>query len=1495
MLEKIQLKLTQTTQSLGRHKRHGHLLLLACFVASMAIPYWTLRNQQVQAIYPYTASSVIGQLDGNGQNSYTRSSFTAPPANNVGLHEPEGVVTDTVNHRLFISDYRNSRIMVYNLDSSNQLLNYEADYVLGQADFTILSSHPTTQNTFGSFGLDFDQNRQWLFVSDGDNSRVLIFDTSSGISNNMNASYVLGASDFTTGGGGVTQSTFDCAFDVDFNSNNNYLFVVDSCNARVLVFDTTTVTNGMNAINVLGQTLFTTSNTNVTQSGMVWPNGISYDEVNDRLFVGDNSAYRVTIYDLSGGITNGMNASNVLGQPDFTTSDYSSPGDQNSMSIVNDVAYDANHDRLYVADSDNSRIMVYNFSGGITDNMNASYVLGQPNFTSATYGNPPTAANMTVIEDIVYDDATDQFFVQDLYNNRVLIFDGTNISNGMNASDVIGQNLTPSLPSFTTNNAQNLHYFDSEIIGSPSGMAIDSVNHRLFVSDPDHGRVKVYNLNNSNQLLDNFADNVLGQASFAVRSFSVDNATMYSPAGLVYDEANQRLFVADLDYNRILVFDLSGGVTDGMAASNVIGQSDFISSAYNTTQDGLGNPQGLSYGSSAQRLFVADASNYRVLVYDLSGGITNGMNASNVLGQPDFVTATGATNQNTLWNPTGLAFDGDHDRLYVADNYNTRVIIYDLSGGITDGMNGAYVLGADDFVGNFTYNSAADIPSPNGVYYDSAHSLVYVSSGYPTDRVLVFDVSAGLTNGMSASDVIGQPDFDTYDYSSDPVAQNNFDNPTAMLYLPTIDTMLIADTGDNRIMSYVLGLSGGDSTPPSVPVGLNQTGSTTTTISLAWNASTDNIGVTGYRLYRNAVQIGSPSSTNYTDSGLTAGTTYTYTVSAVDAATNQSAQSAGVLASTTSNGSSSPPSATPPASSSPKPKAPIKSDAGPTIIDLDNQTTFVDGSGYENTAGTAQKYQFSTGSGISLATHTVTLTSILASSISFEIDGQGGSLGTGQLTSWDVDNDSKNDISIELVGLSGSNATIRFYKVLPPVATTTTKPDTKPLPLVSPAQAGGLASPSYLERLNGYLPPTLVAAFPWLLFLILLMIILRLAQQAWNESRALKLLEQTLAKEKSLSEEKSNFINLGSHYLRTPLTIISGAVDLIGSIQPGLALDDLKKYTVQLKTAVDDILKHSSLLLVEQLPNQASSIIILPTKKLLTNAHFILPISITSVLVVLADYIYINVKDLNMGTLTLLLQAAALLLLSVSLMAMLRMREIRRTQRLNQDTLLQRQRQLESERSQLILSAVANLEKPLDKVRSEIDKLQAEPKLTKSAYSGLNQFEDTLDKFKIAAGLKSVGISSSKQKLELSTITTKLEADHAQDLAAKHLQLNVDLTVSSLAQDRTLLASVLDSLLDNAIKYSPENSQITITSKYLGKDKVEITVNDSGPGVPAGKLDQLFKPFSRAEDAARDFNRQGIGLSLYIDRLIMRYLGGDITLQTATSGGTQAKLVIETA
>jgi len=94
-----------------------------------------------------------------------------------------------------------------------------------------------------------------------------------------------------------------------------------------------------------------------------------------------------------------------------------------------------------------------------------------------------------------------------------------------------------------------------------------------------------------------------------------------------------------------------------------------------------------------------------------------------------------------------------------------------------------------------------------------------------------------------------------------------------------------------------------DTTAPTTPSGLAASAVTSTSLTLSWNASTDNVGVTGYQVYRGGTQVASPSGTSASITGLSAAVPYSFTVSAVDAAGNVSALSAALSVTTPPPGS----------------------------------------------------------------------------------------------------------------------------------------------------------------------------------------------------------------------------------------------------------------------------------------------------------------------------------------------------------------------------------------------------------------------------------------------------------------------------------------------------------------------------------------------------------------------------------------------------------------
>lgn len=122
-------------------------------------------------------------------------------------------------------------------------------------------------------------------------------------------------------------------------------------------------------------------------------------------------------------------------------------------------------------------------------------------------------------------------------------------------------------------------------------------------------------------------------------------------------------------------------------------------------------------------------------------------------------------------------------------------------------------------------------------------------------------------------------------------------------------TNVFAATGNQ----FTVGLSVvADSTPPSIPLGPSATAISSSQINFSWNASTDDVAVVGYVVYRGATPIATTTGLTYSDTGLVASTLYSYTVNAFDATGNYSGLSAAASATTLAAGGGGPPADTTP-------------------------------------------------------------------------------------------------------------------------------------------------------------------------------------------------------------------------------------------------------------------------------------------------------------------------------------------------------------------------------------------------------------------------------------------------------------------------------------------------------------------------------------------------------------------------------------------------------
>ena len=148
--------------------------------------------------------------------------------------------------------------------------------------------------------------------------------------------------------------------------------------------------------------------------------------------------------------------------------------------------------------------------------------------------------------------------------------------------------------------------------------------------------------------------------------------------------------------------------------------------------------------------------------------------------------------------------------------------------------------------------------------------------------------------------------------------------------------------------------------------------------------------------------------------------------------------------------------------------------------------------------------------------------------------------------------------------------------------------------------------------------------------------------------------------------------------------------------------------------------------------------------------------------------------------------------------------------------------------------------------------------------------------------------------------------DCAEKMALRAQQANVHLDVEHegdvvVAGDREHLAQVLSNLLDNALKHTPSGGRVSLAARSLPAEPgkrgeqpdlfAEITVSDTGEGMPAEDLSRIFERFYRG-DKSRTQTGKGAGLGLAIAREIIHAHGGQIVAESIEGLGTRFTILL---
>lgn len=229
------------------------------------------------------------------------------------------------------------------------------------------------------------------------------------------------------------------------------------------------------------------------------------------------------------------------------------------------------------------------------------------------------------------------------------------------------------------------------------------------------------------------------------------------------------------------------------------------------------------------------------------------------------------------------------------------------------------------------------------------------------------------------------------------------------------------------------------------------------------------------------------------------------------------------------------------------------------------------------------------------------------------------------------------------------------------------------------------------------------------------------------------------------------------------------------------------------------------------------------------------------------------------------------------------------------------QEKLEQSRREFVANVSHELRTPLTTIKSYLEALEdgaiEEPQLA-AKFVGVARNE-TERMIRLVTDLLQLSRLDSKQAIinkEATDVAEMLEevADRFSfqlEQRSISVDLEVEQGVGEIMLDRDRIDQVLDNLVSNAIKYTPDGGHIRIQATRPAQSVLEISVQDNGIGIPRKDLNRIFERFYRV-DKARSRSMGGTGLGLSIAREIVKAHGGTIHLDSELGQGTRVTFTL---
>lgn len=418
------------------------------------------------------------------------------------------------------------------------------------------------------------------------------------------------------------------------------------------------------------------------------------------------------------------------------------------------------------------------------------------------------------------------------------------------------------------------------------------------------------------------------------------------------------------------------------------------------------------------------------------------------------------------------------------------------------------------------------------------------------------------------------------------------------------------------------------------------------------------------------------------------------------------------------------------------------------------------------------------------------------------------------------------------------------------------------------------------------LPAPVIHGLPYVLLALLVINIVLLLVQTQRELREIAVLQKIIRRERNTGLEKNAFVSLASHYLRTPLSIIQGGFDLLGhTTQFPAGVNNKAQQTIEnLRLKVNSLLERTDA--AAQIGDSSQD---QKFPSIWKNPGLYLPILLIGLFVVIFDYIAVNVENFDINQLNVIVQLVIFVLLAVVFYQVYRRHQLHKRDSEGMQRALANEQAINKTRDELITESTQLLGGDIQNLRDMAKNLPPS-NAQQFIADGIQRFREVLGKFAIAGQLRGGKVESTPATTSLKTLLGNLPKSLSERLSKKDVTVTIGNDVPFMTTNPQLVGYVIASLIDNAVDYSRDHTAIDVRIDPQS-DHTTITVTDRGAGIPPQKMAMLFKPFSQTQDVER-FTHEGMGFSLYLDKLIMTYLGGDIALRSKPNVETVATITL---